>query len=93
MINYSKDWKEGCMQMSETLVQRRNRLITKRRVELEHALKDLADIALVAIKDGDWVVDGACDPDSALCRAYDLVFLEYHPQEILSSKQTKVYDS
>src|SRR5690625_1913496 len=42
-----------------------------RSTNMEHVevLRDLRDLARAAIDAGDWVVDGACDPDAVLRRA------------------------
>jgi hypothetical protein len=40
---------------------------------LEDCLKSLVFIIEQAISSGDWRVDGACDPDIALFRAYRLL--------------------
>ena len=42
--------------------------------ELLSALKDLCEAVEVAIKAGDWKVDGACDPESSLCRAKSSIY-------------------
>jgi hypothetical protein len=39
----------------------------------EEALKELIVCVKQAIKSGDWIVDGACDPDLAISRAEKLV--------------------
>jgi hypothetical protein len=41
--------------------------------ELLEALRELHTIVNRAIHDGDWVVDGACDPDACMMRAEDLI--------------------
>jgi hypothetical protein len=41
--------------------------------ELLEALRELQTIVNLAIADGDWIVDGACDPDACMMRAEDLI--------------------
>ena len=41
--------------------------------ELLEALQELHTIVSRAIHDGDWIVDGACDPDACMMRAEDLI--------------------
>jgi hypothetical protein len=41
--------------------------------ELLEALRELHTIVNLAIADGDWIVDGACDPDACMTRAEDLI--------------------
>ena len=41
--------------------------------ELLEALRELYAIINLAIADGDWIVDGACDPDACMRRAEDLI--------------------
>jgi hypothetical protein len=41
--------------------------------ELLEALRELHTIVNRAIHDGDWIVDGACDPDACMMRAEDLI--------------------
>jgi hypothetical protein len=41
--------------------------------ELLEALRELHTIVNLAIADGDWIVDGACDPDACMMRAEDLI--------------------
>jgi hypothetical protein len=41
--------------------------------ELLEALRELQTVVNLAIADGDWIVDGACDPDACMTRAEDLI--------------------
>ena len=43
---------------------------------MKEALKDLLEAMEAAIKAGDWKVDGACDPDSAIQRARKALALQ-----------------
>jgi hypothetical protein len=39
----------------------------------EEALKELLKCVKQAIKSGDWIVDGACDPDLVISKAEELI--------------------
>lgn len=39
----------------------------------ERVIAELVEVVEAAIKDGDWVVDGACDPSLTLDRANSLL--------------------